>query len=178
MRKGIKILIIVFIVQTIASCCGHVKFYDYDSMIVSESDLVIEDGENLELRLDAQNIDFLSFRLSQLGHNQSFAYDCDKGWGGMKHRITDITIVSDSDFDYSHAVGISLDDLFMYSKFRGDGQYEWVELTDLNDYNSNSITLKLKTRPTNGLNHKFFITITKSNSELIKVESNTIEWVE
>lgn len=164
-------------VQAIASCCKNVEFYDYSRMYVTESSLSVGIDEDFRMTLIADDIHYMS-GLSGFGFNETLAFDCDKGWGGMKHNIVEVSITSSSNFDSTHFSNETLVDLFDYELFVGDGKSEFRSLSELNDYSSDHLTLRIAARPGMDLSHSFEVKVTKSNGEVIEVMTNEITWQE
>ncbi len=129
------------------------------------------------MTLFADDMQYMSI-LRDFGFSKTLAFDCDKGWGGMKYNIVEVSITSSSDFDNTHLANEPLEDLFEYEVFMGDGQFEYRSLNDLNDYSSDHLTLKLVPRPTMELSHVFNVKVTKSNGEVMEVVTNEITWQE
>lgn len=177
MKKCIQILVLMFVAQTIASCCKNVEFYDYSTMYVTESSLLVGIDENFGMTLFADDVQYMSI-FRDFGFKETVAFDCDKGWGGMKHHIVEVSITSASDFDSTHASNVPLTDLFEYEVFLGEGQIEYRNLNELNDYSSDNLTLRLVARPSLELTHVFKVNVTKSNGEILEVGTKEITWQE
>jgi len=176
MKKGIQLLIVFFILQTIVSCCKEVEFFNFSSFSIQESSLEIATNQLLELEIFPDDLEYTSY-LKDFGISQSYALDCDDGWGGAKYEIIDIQVRSNSDFDSTHLKGEYLDDLFVYKVYGDNETVSFKSLTELTKYELYHIDLKLLNSPKMDSLHQFEIIITKENSETLISFSKDIKWV-
>ena len=101
--KGLAILIGIFLIQFISSCCKNVKYYDFSEMTYEVSNTIIEQDDILSIELLAIDLEFVASNLNKFAFSNVIAFDCDDGWGGMKHPIERIEIRSNTDFNDAKA---------------------------------------------------------------------------
>jgi len=177
MKNRIRMLIALFIFQTLISCCKDVKFLDYSVISVLESTTFVDTESSLGLTIKAEDVEFVA-ALQSFGHHPAMAYNCDYGWGGMKYPIMRIDILSASDFDSLHPAGTSLSDLFEYEEFVGEDEFESSNLSEIDNYSAETINLTLSERPSIENSHAFTILLTKSNGDVLETTTSEIVWQE
>lgn len=172
------ILIGIFLIQFIASCCKNVKYYDFTAMTYELSNTIIEQAEELSIELFATDVEYLSSTLNELGFSSTLAFNCDDGWGGMKHPLEKIEITSNANFNNEFSANDNLSSLFLISNFLGNGEFEFkpIEATNLEEIQTLNLEFLLKEKPTMADKHTFTIKMTKTNSEKIVVEIEEITW--
>lgn len=176
--KSIIILWIIFTIQFIISCCSQVKYFDFDEISVEVSNTTIEQGEELNLKIGAVDLKYISFNHTDFGFSNALAFDCDDGWGGMKYPLKEIRITSDSNFNDEHLADELLNDLFQVEIYKGNNETGFVPLSDVEIDNVYAayIELLLTEKPTLSNTHKFKITLTKSNDEELIADSEAVIW--
>jgi len=176
--KASIILIGIFLVQFISSCCKSVKFYDFKEMTYELSDAIIEQDGELSIELFAIDLEYISSNLKELGFSSALAFDCDDGWGGMKYPFEKIELTSNANFNDEFSANENLSSLFLIRSFLGNGEFEFktIEETDLEEIPAENIEFLLKEKPTIDDKHIFTIKMTKSNSEEIILEIEEVTW--
>jgi len=176
--KVATIILGIFFLQLISSCCKHVKYFDFSEMTVQLSNNIIEQNDTLTIELSATDLEYLSDNFSDFSFNAALALSCDDGWGGMKYPFQNIQITSDVDFKEGFLADENLASLFQVRKFLGNGEFEFmkIEESNLKDISYGDVRLWLLEKPTIALNHQFKIKLTKSNEEEITVETEEIIW--
>lgn len=179
MKSKISITIAaIFLTQFISSCCKEVKYYDFTQMTIQLSSNTLQPNERLAINLVATDVEYLSSNFMELGFGTALAFDCDDGWGGMKYPFQKIEITSSADFNADHLAGEDLLDLFLIRRFVGNGEFEFVNSNDLDlqKLAGQDIELALDEAPEMASTHTFKISLTKSNGEVIIVETGAINW--
>ncbi|MEN0005301.1 MAG: hypothetical protein AAF798_14200 [Bacteroidota bacterium] len=183
----IKILIVVLlqvVLQLAVTCCRHLQFYDYSRMKITAIDEQVAIDEELTIELTPTDFHFTGMRLSPLGTSSLLA-SCDKGWNGMKFPFTNIVVNSDSDFDATHLTGTSMNDYFQFRYFAegSTAGFDFITIEELlaqepDGIEIDLIVLLLKERPSLEQVHRFKIVLTKSNGEVIELETEPITWLQ
>ncbi len=179
MKVKIAIIIVgIFSIQFISSCCRGVKYYDFTKMDVQLSSDIIKQAENLTIGLFATDLKYISSNFSDFGFASSLAFDCDYGWGGMKYPFEKFEITSSSDFNNENSANDNLAHLFQIKKYLGNGEIEFVHISEikLDDLRGDYFELMLSERPTIELTHNLQLKLTKSNHEEIVIETQDITW--
>jgi len=181
MKKKIVLLVFgIFILQFITSCCRDSKYYDYSEMVYELSGNTIQEDEDLTIRLEAFEVEYLASNLSEFGFSNATALSCDLGWGGMKYPLQNIEITSTSRFNDAFGPNEDLKTLFTMKKFiRGtNNDSEFVPIKDINfaENPNRWFEFLLTERPTNEQNHNFTIKLTKTNEEIVTVVIEEITW--
>ncbi|HLO52902.1 MAG TPA: hypothetical protein VK169_01365 [Saprospiraceae bacterium] len=177
--KVIIILIGIFTIQFISSCCKGFEYYDFTTMdVVFLSDTVGQDS-SFEIELSASDLFYLSMSVSDLGFAHTLAFSCDEGREGMKHPFENIEITSNNVFNNEYSANENLFQLFEIEEFKGMGEFEYKKLSDvkLEKLQGEFMRLRLKQRPTGSQIHNFTFKFTKSNKEEIIVETGEITWL-
>ena len=174
--KGLAILIGIFLIQFISSCCKNVKYYDFSEMTYEVSNTIIEQDDILSIELLAIDLEFVASNLNKFAFSNVIAFDCDDGWGGMKHPIERIEIRSNTDFNDEFSSNKNLIDLFQIRKFIGNGEFELQPLSEQEEIQSDNLVLELHERPTISMAHSFSIKLIKSNTQEINIEIEEIIW--
>lgn len=179
MRTKVSIILIgIFLIHLIASCCKSVKYYDFTEMTYKLSNTIIEQDDELSIELFATDVEYISSTLNEFGFSSSSAFSCDDGWGGMKYPFEKIEITSDAHFNDEFSANENLSSLFLIRNFLGNGEFEFktIEEMDLEKIQTINVEFLLKEKPTIEDKHIFTIKMTKSNSEEIIVEIEQITW--
>ena len=177
--KVIIILIGIFTIQFISSCCKGFEYYDFTTMdAVLLTDTVGQDS-SFEIELSAKDLFYLSTDFLDLGFVSTLATSCNKGYNGMKFPFEKIEITSNADFNDEYKVNSNLFELFEIKQYKTLGQVEYVKLSDviLEEIFGDFIELRLSQRPMASLKYNFTFKFTKSNKEEIIVETGEITWL-
>lgn len=177
--KVIIILIGIFTIQFISSCCDALPFFDFTKMDVRLSSPDIDQDTTLDIVFEAKDIQLLSNNLSNLGFTSTLALSCVDGEFGMKFPFEKIEITSNADFNDEYKVNSNLFELFEIKQYKTLGLVEYVKLSDviLEEIYGDFIELRLSQRPMASLKHNFTFKFTKSNKEEIIVETGEITWL-
>lgn len=172
------IIVIIFFLQFISSCCRGVKYFDFTEMDSQLSGTIVKQGENLTIALSASDLKYVSFNYADFGFASSLAFDCDDGWGGMKYSFDKIEITSSADFNSEFLANENLNSLFLIKKFMGNDGFELSKINEveLTEFSSNYLELVLNERPTVDMGHQFNIKLTKSNEGEIIVGTEEVTW--
>ncbi len=175
--KFILVLVVIFKLQFIASCCSFVKYFDYTQLSVELSNTTLTASDSLIIYVLAEDITYLSNHIHTLGLTATTAISCDEGWGGMKHPIENIIITSHQDFDSEHPTGEQLNDLFQIRVFNTDNEIEYKPLSEIEfPFSADNVELLLVDSPTINSEHQFSITFTKSNESILNIATDIITW--
>jgi len=177
--KVIIIMIGMFTIQFVSSCCRGFEYYDFTKMdVVLLTDTIRQDS-TFEVDLSASDLFYLSMSVSDLGFAHTLAFSCDEGYEGMKHPFENIEITSNNDFNDEFSANENLFQLFEIEEFNGMGEFEYKKLSEvkLEKILGEFMSFRLKQRPTGSLKHNFTFKFTKSNKEIIIVETDEVTWL-
>lgn len=114
--------------------------------------------------------------MEAFGFDEAAALSCDDGWGGMKYPIKSIEIVSNNDFDSTHPAAASLNDLFRLRTYDNRSSFTDDPIPTSGELSVKVLVIISTARPNMSMNHVFTIKITKSNDEIVIVETPSFEW--
>lgn len=178
-NKIIVAFALLLVIQFIASCCRDVKFFDYTQMEALVADTELEVGDSLLLDLIPTDLNFMASQLQDLGFATAWSLSCDEGWGGMRHPVGKIEITSNAPFNDSHGANQVLNDLFelmVFDSASPGGHFHSLSEATSTDLSGQALSLLLVRRPTLSQTHVFTIKLTKSNQEVVTVETPAIVW--
>ena len=132
--KVIIILIGIFTIQFISSCCKGFEYYDFTTMdAVLLTDTVGQDS-SFEIVLSAKDLFYLSTDFLDLGFVSTLATSCNKGYNGMKFPFEKIEITSNDNFNDQYSANENLFQLFEIEEFKGMGEFEYKKFSDVNGF--------------------------------------------
>lgn len=154
------------------------KYYDFTEMTYEISNKLIPEDEELSIELFATDVEYLSLNLVNIEFTSALAFNCDDGWGGMKHPFEKIEITSSADFNNELSANNDLTEMFLIRTFTGNGNFEFKSIgeTNFEEFPTTNMEFLLRERPTVDNKHTFTIRMTKSNSEEIVLEIEEIIW--
>ncbi len=147
-------------------------------MSYSLSNQNIKDSDSLIITLIPIKLEFVANSYLAPFSSNLYATSCDKGYGGMKYPITSINIYSNNDFNDSLKAGSDLSSIFYIERYLGMNNIVYSSLIPFQIDNKfgQRIRLLIKIRPTRSRSHKLKVLITKSNNEVIEIETVDIDW--
>lgn len=172
------VLLTVFFLRMLASCCENHKYYDYATLGILTLKTTLTSQDSLVFILEPPVINYLADLSTGFGFNQAYGYQCEGGWGGMKFPIEQIDIICNNDFDAAHPAGTSLTDLFLRYSFSREitssGGLVPAPVTE--PLSAEYLELWLPTGPAQTGTYRFFITVIKSNQDTIIVPTPAVTW--
>lgn len=176
-RKILLLLGGFFIFQLVISCCRDAKeFIDFTKieLIVEQEGVITNDS--LSIIVFPEDFRYVAGSFSNFGFNNTMAFSCEEGWGGMKFPVQSVEITSNKDFDKDHLAGTSLNDLFM--QFGPDENFKYTfQMIEAEGFmDSGGTDLKLFIAPSLDKTHEFTLTFSKSDGTVISGTTDAIEW--
>jgi hypothetical protein len=179
-KKMLLLLLLLNVAGLIDACeCPPERYFDYTALII-ESKVFVESDQDLVLNVNPHDIYYLTensgnFKLG-FGMEWYATSVCDKGYDGEKYPLTEVSVISDSDFDTAHPAGSSLNDLIKVYYTDEHGETSLVLLSQHLISDINPYYLFIEARPTTSNSHTFTISFTKSNNETASGSSSQITW--
>ena len=157
--------------------CDDVKYYDFSTMDIIVMNPVVDINDSLVFQLRPLDVEYLAYQYPVAGMaNTALAFDCDDGWGGMKHDITKTEITSNADFSDRYPAGSSLNDIVTIDALVEPHKIQYSKLETVDLSKSVWSNMYIDRRPTLDSTHQLTVALYKSDGETITTESGEIVW--
>jgi len=166
--------------------CGNINappFYDFKSLIISPNQNEISNGEKLELTIQLDELEYLTFVQPKFSFGLlNKAYGCTPlppGYDGPKFPIATIEVSSNQDFNSDNLANSLLNKFITLRYFDELIPLDQANIDQLNFIEADHSTkgLILETTPDSlNIEHTFTIKITKSNGEIIENSVSGVVW--
>ncbi len=177
-QKVIIIMLAGFIIRFLSSCegwCDHVKYYNFTQIELISENQYITKNDSLKLNVRQLDNEFLACKTENL-INSAYAFDCDKGWGGMKYSITKIEFTSDADFNADYPANSILNDLITINAWIEPNEYQYIKLNEANLTESLWSDMYIVSSPNIEKKHILTVKIYRENGDTLIANSEEIIW--